>query len=165
MDSLEIPACRDGLGAIWKLWTNSRPDLDGLERFTHTLAECRAFLLSFGKMQARSKRSRMWRLRSLVRRFSLAAKREAADYSLFYAQEEARCQLEEFEVEEARRWKIRAGARWAADGDHPTAFFFLQFKERRLARTIEGLKTPEGVTVSSPDALQDVLVTAFESLY
>lgn len=129
------------------------------------LLKASLFLRSFGKLQARGRRAKISHLRTLVQRFALAAEREAADVNLFYSLEAARHQLEDYEVEDAKRWKVRAGARWAADGDRPTAFFFSQFKERCLAHAIEGLKTPSGEVVHSPDELQDILVTTFESLY
>lgn len=42
LDSL--PACSEGLAKIWKLWESDQAGRDGLELFTHALAECKAFL-------------------------------------------------------------------------------------------------------------------------
>lgn len=80
LDTLDDPACREGLAKIWDLWSADTGEHNGLDQITRALAESKAFLRSFGKLQARGRRARISRLRAKVRKYVLAAERDAGTW-------------------------------------------------------------------------------------
>lgn len=68
LDTLQQPACKEGLAKIWELKRQDSTCRDGLDAFTKALAESRVFLCSFGKLHARGRRAKVTRLCVLIQK-------------------------------------------------------------------------------------------------
>ncbi|KAL0355188.1 UNVERIFIED_CONTAM: hypothetical protein Sradi_3965700 [Sesamum radiatum] len=76
-----------------------------------------------------------------------------------------RARLEYLTNQEELLWKQRAKALWLKEGDKNTAFFHAKASERKLKKEVKCLKDDNGIVVSDPNGIKNLIQCYFADLF